>query len=317
MKVTTFTDTMIKKLKPEDKKFIRSEGNGFTIRVMPSGVKTWLYVYSIDGKRREMNLGSYPDVELETARDKFDAARKKVKNGIDPIEEMEEIRESKRNALTVEKLAGDYVKLYAEKFKRSWEKDQQILNRDVVPLWGKRKAEDIKRTDVVALLDGIVARNAPIMANNTFAVIRKMFNWAVEKGKLENTPCTGLKAPAPKVERDRALSETEIKTLWASLDRIDLNMSAENKRALKLILLTAQRPGEVIGLHTREIDGDWWTLPAERSKNGREHRVYLAATVKDIIAEAIAEVKRCRSYRLPRNTAALYSLHRIRKKISR
>jgi integrase len=119
-----------------------------------------------------------------------------------------------------------------------------------------------------------------------------MYNWAVEKGKLENTPCTGLKLPAPKVERDRALSEAEIKTLWASLDRKDLNMSGENKRALKLVLLTAQRPGEVIGLHTKEIDGNWWTIPAERSKNGREHRVYLTATVLGTIAESIAEVER-------------------------
>ena len=69
----------------EDKKYIRSEGNGFTIRVMPSGVKTWLYLYAFDGKRREMNLGSYPDVTLETTTGKFEDAKKKVNNGIDPM----------------------------------------------------------------------------------------------------------------------------------------------------------------------------------------------------------------------------------------
>lgn len=286
MKVTTFTDTMIKKLKAADKKYIRGEGNGFTIRVMPSGVKTWLYVYSIDGKRREMNLGNYDDgkgVSLETARDKFDAAKKKVRNGIDPIAELEEQLETKRNALTVEKLVDDYIKLHAKKFKRSWEKDAQILNRDIIPLWGKRKAEDVKRKDVVSLLDGIVARNAPIMANNTFAVIRKMFNWALEKGKLESTPCLGLKLPSPRVECDRVFSEKEIGVFWESLERTDLNMSVEIRKALKLVLVTAQRPGEVIGMHTNEIDGHWWTLPAGRSKNGREHRVYLTDTALDLI----------------------------------
>jgi len=61
MKVTTFTDIMIRKLRPEDKKYIRGEGNGFTVRVMPSGAKTWLYAYTFDGKRRELNLGCYPN----------------------------------------------------------------------------------------------------------------------------------------------------------------------------------------------------------------------------------------------------------------
>lgn len=62
MKVITFTDLMVRKLKPEEKKYVRGEGNGFTVRIMPSGVKTWLYVYNFDGRRREMNLGIYPEV---------------------------------------------------------------------------------------------------------------------------------------------------------------------------------------------------------------------------------------------------------------
>ena len=313
-----FVDPTIRNLEPaQDTDYVcMADGEpGFGIRVYPGGTMTFFYQYKVDSQRRTMTLGNYVseskkggEQSLKSARDLYQAERVKVKalrrgsaDGVDPVQEIKRQKQERiysdlkyRDALTVKKLVDDYIKLYAEKFKRSWEKDQQILNRNVVPLWGKRKAEDIKRTDVVSLLDGIVARNAPIMANNTFAVIRKMFNWAVEKGKLEHTPCTGLKLPAPKVERDRALSETEIKTLWASLDRIDLNMSAENKRALKLVLLTAQRPGEVIGLHTREIDGNWWTLPAERSKNGREHRVYLTATAIEIITKAIAEVKRLR-----------------------
>jgi len=89
MKKTTFTDTMIKKLKPLDDDYSRSEGNGFTIRVMPSGVKTWLYQYQLDGKRRKMSLGSYPDITMETARSHFEDAKKKVKNGIDPVAEKE------------------------------------------------------------------------------------------------------------------------------------------------------------------------------------------------------------------------------------
>ena len=282
-KKIVFTDTMIKSLKPAAAKYIRSEGNGFTIRVMPSGVKTWLYAYALDGKRREMNLGSYPDVTLEKARDKFEDAKKMVKNGIDPLAEEEEKAETRRKASTVAELVKEYIERHAKRFKKSWEKDEQILNRDIIPVWGKRKAGDIAKRDVVHLLEGIVDRGAPAMANNCFQIIRKMFNWAVEKDILHHTPCTGVKLPSPKLSRERTLNDSEIRSMWHNLDQCA--MTDEIRRALKLILLTAQRPGEVIGMHTSEIDGKWWTIPAERAKNGKTHRVYLTDTALDLVGD--------------------------------
>lgn len=283
MRKTIFTDTMIRKLKPTDKKFVRGEGNGFTVRVMPSGVKSWLYVYEIDGKRREMGLGQYPEVTLETARTKFEDARRMVKNGKDPMAAQEEAKEARRKAPTVADLVEEYIERHARRFKKSWAKDEQILNREVIPVWGKRKAADITKRDVIHLLERIVDRGAPAMANNTFQIIRKMFNYAAEKDILQHTPCTGVKLPTPKQHRERTLSEEEIKTLWKSLDRTDLNMSEEIRRALRLILVTAQRPGEVAGMHSREIDGRWWTVPVERAKNGRSHRVYLSDLALELI----------------------------------
>ena len=163
------------------------------------------------------------------------------------------------------------------------------MNYDVIPAWGRRKAADIVKRDVVLLLEKIVDRGSPIMANNTFAVIRKMFNWAVEKDILPNTPCTGVKPPAPKVSRERALSETEVRTFWDNLD--SCAMSGEIRGALKLILVTAQRPGEVIGMHTDELDGEWWTIPAERAKNGKAHRVPLSPLALEIVIKSIGQVK--------------------------
>ena len=287
MKVTTFTDVMVRKLKPEEKKYIRGEGNGFTIRVMPSGVKTWLYVYTFDGKRREMNLGIYPDVTLEAARVKFDDARRRVKNGIDPLEEIERAAEERLKAPTVADLITEYISRYAKRFKKSWQDDQRILEKEVLPIWGKRKAADIRKRDVLALLEKIVDRQAPVMANNTFKIMRKMFNWSVEQDILTSSPAFMVKLPSPKVERDRALSSDEIRTLWKSLD--DASMSDATRRALKLVLVTAQRPGEVAGMHTSEIDGRWWTIPASRAKNGKTHRVYLTDTALDLIADASRE----------------------------
>lgn len=97
--------------------------------------------------------------------------------------------------------------------------------------------------------------------------------------------------PAPLVVKDRVLDAAEIKTLWNSLNDKTVSMIPEVRHMLKLILITAQRPGEVSGLHTREIDGEWWNIPAERSKNGKAHRVYLTGLARGIIAEAIQRVK--------------------------
>ncbi|NVN97429.1 tyrosine-type recombinase/integrase, partial [Candidatus Nomurabacteria bacterium] len=147
--------------------------------------------------------------------------------------------------------------------------------------WSSRKAEDITKRDIVLLLESIMERGAPIMSNLTFAVIRKMFNFAVERDILPHSPANGIKMLAPKVARERVLTEQEIKTLWRTLDAAA--MTDEIKRVLKLILVTAQRPGEVVGIHTSEIDGRWWTIPSNRSKNKTTHRVYLTDTALELI----------------------------------
>jgi integrase len=283
MKVTTFTDTMIKKLKPEDKKYIRGEGNGFTIRVMPSGAKSWLYIYALDGKRREMNLGSYPDVTLETARGKFENAKRQVKNGVDPLAEEEAREDARRKAPTVAKLITEYIEKHAKPSKRSWYEDERILNKDALAAWGNRKAADIKKRDVVLLLESIIERGSPGSANSNFKIIRKMFRFAVQRDILEHSPCDGVVMPAPLNRGDRVLNEAEIKTLWNSLDTC--HVSPEIRRAIRLILATGQRPGEVIGMHVSEIDDRWWTIPAERSKNKKAHRVYLTETALNLIGD--------------------------------
>jgi len=284
---TRFTDKHIKNLKPREKEYWEREGQGFAIRVLPSGEKAWYFIYTFNGRKRYMRLkdGGYPDVSLADAREAFDIAKVKVKNEIDPLAEKQAERDERRKAPTIADLVNEYIERHAKRFKKSWAKDEAILNRDVVPAWGKRKAADITKRDVLLVLEGIVNRDAPAMANNCFQIIRKMFNWAVEQDILPHTPCSGVKLPSPKLARERALSESEIKALWENLGRTDLNMSPESRRALKLILVTAQRPGEVIGMHSSEIDGRWWTIPSERAKNGKAHRVYLTDTALSLVGD--------------------------------
>ena len=282
MKITTFTDTRIRKLKSTDKKYIRGEGNGFNVRVMPSGVKTWLYLFSIGGKRREMKLGNYPEVTLEAARVKFEDARRKVKNGIDPISEKEQEIDNRIKALTVEDLAKEYMERHAKvnKRKSSWTEDERLLNVNVLPKWGKRKAHDIKKRDCVVLLESFMDR--PALCHNVLKLTRKMFNFAVERDIIEFSPFRGVKAPVQIRSRERALTQCEIKAFWTT-ELPKASMSPEVKKILKLALLTGQRVGEICGINTAEIDENWWTIPAERTKNGVTHRVYLTMTALDLL----------------------------------
>jgi integrase len=288
------SDLTVKNLKKKSARYDKREGGGFTVRIWPSGTKTWLYIFTYEGKRYQMNLfkrgHGYPEVTTDEARKKYNEAHDLLMAGKNPAAAEREKIEARRKAPTVTDLCREYIERHAKRFKRSWEKDERILYHDIIPAWGKRRAADIEKQDVVRLLETIVVdREAPGMANNTFQIVRKMFNFAIERDILKYSPCTGVKMPAPKNSRTRVLSETEIKTFWDNLD--GAAMFSESKNALKLILVTAQRPGEVIGMHTNEIDSEWWTIPAERAKNGKIHRVYLTGMAREIMQQAIDYVK--------------------------
>ncbi len=283
-----FTDTMIKRLKPADKEYRKSEGNGFTIRIMPSSYKSWLYLYAINGKRKCMNLGQYPEVTLETARHKFSAARKLVKNGVDPLEVAEQAQDERRMAPTVSELFDDYMIRHAKLNKResSWREDERLFKVNVEPSWGKRKAAEIKKRDCITLLHLYTDR--PALCQNIMSLTRKLFNFAVEKDILEHTPFTGVKVPVELASRERILTEAEVIKLWLT-ELPKAAISDEIKRIIMFLLLTGQRVGEVCGINVNEIDGCWWTLPPERMKNGQTHKVYLTDTAIELLGTPYTE----------------------------
>jgi integrase len=288
-----FTDKYIFNLKPQVKMYQQREGDGFGIRVLPSGLKIWVFTYTFDGKRRQMNLGSYPDKKLADARTDYAAAFSILhdkNNPRDPQEQRDQKhdtkrleREERRLAPTVKTLITEYINKHAKPTKRSWYEDERILNKDALVAWGDIKVADIKKRDIILLLQSIIERGSPGSANNNFKIIRKMFRFAVQQDIIAHSPCDGVVMPAPLNRGDRVLSESEIKILWKNLDTC--NVSPRIRSAIRLILVTAQRPGEVIGMHTSEIDGKWWTIPAERSKNKKAHRVFLTDTALDLIGE--------------------------------
>ncbi len=288
-----FTELAIKNLKPKSQKYyvradMGSSKNGFALCVYPTGVKSWFFIYTFEKKRESKVLGNYPDMGLAKATDEFDKYWQIYKSGINPKQLEVEEKELQRLAPTVDDLCTDYIKKHAMKKKKSWQEDKRALDKEVIPFWGKRKAADIKKRDVVLLLEKVDERGAPVMANRLRALIQKMFNFAVERDILEFNPCAGVKPLHSEKPKERALSDEEIKTLWENLNKTEIIMSHSIKQALKLTLVTAQRPGEVIGIHKSEIKEKWWTIPSERSKNGKTHRVYLTDLALEIIGSANA-----------------------------
>jgi integrase len=160
---------------------------------------------------------------------------------------------------------------------------RRLLEKDVLLAWGKRKVQEITRRDVVVLLDKVRDRGAPVTANRLLGRLTRLFNFACERGILEESPCTRLKKTEEQ-PRERVLTDAELAAFWQGID--DTGIHPGTALALRLILVTGQRPGEVSGMAWGEIDEHWWTIPAERTKNGREHRVPLTTMAHTLLTHA-------------------------------
>jgi integrase len=147
-------------------------------------------------------------------------------------------------------------------------------------VWTGRQVGAIRRRDVVDLLDGIRDRS-PATARLTYSALRGLFAWCVEREMVASSPCDHVKAPPRPEARDRVLSDDELRTIWNGAEALGHPFAP----ILKLLILTGQREAEVAGMAWVEVDlnAATWTLPKERTKNGREHVVDLSPQALAII----------------------------------
>lgn len=298
-----FTDRGVAALKPRPGRYeVWEDGRtGFGLRVAPSGRKSWVWLYRHRGRPRRISFGTYPELGLADAHLRLAEARKILEAGDDPGLLLAAGRRAERTAETVEELAELYLEKWARPRKRSAAEDERILRRDVVPAWAGRRARNVERRDVVELLDRIVRRGAPIAANRTLAVVRKMFNFALGRDLVPANPCAMVAAPARENARERVLAAEEIRAVWRGLPAT--GMSPAVQLTLKLMLATAQRKGEVSRAEWPEFDlgAGLWTIPAERAKNGLAHRVPLSGLALEVLGQARAGIGDARwVFRSPR-----------------
>jgi integrase len=278
------TDPFLRSLRPVERgraEYWDTKVTGLCLRVSESNRKTWTVVYRFNGRLRRYTLGVYPLIALADARQRAAFALLEVSSGTDPSAAKIEAR----HAETFHDLAKEDVEHHAV-FKKRGDEDRRLLygsphkkrtgKTPHVPLvrrWGTMRVRDITRRDVRELLD-MTATKSPVMANRVLALVRKMFNFAIEHDWLDVNPCHMVKRVVRERPRDRVLSEDEIQAVWTALDDEHPVMAS----LIRLRLLTAQRGGELHGARWEEVDfrTSWWTIPGDRSKNGLSHRVPLS-----------------------------------------
>jgi integrase len=289
VQLKSFTDTAVKALKPTTKEadYLEEGSNGFGIRVSPSGLKKFFYRYNIDSKRRFMQLGHYKQsptdtgITLAEARRLYVIARDKVKLGIDPLTERVVAAVERKRTPFVADWVDEYL-CYAKQHNRRWKDRERALKKDFVPRFGQLKITALTRRDIMAMLLDVVARGASVQANRLQSYISKVLSHAVDHGILDtNVLLHAKKVGGPETPKDRYLADNEIKTFWTGLDAV--KMGWMYKSVLKLTLLTGQRPGEICQMCRDDIDGDWWIIPANASKNRNATLVYLTPTAKKLI----------------------------------
>ncbi len=282
------TDTQIAGLKARAKRYevFDEGGRALAVRVGKSGKKSFVFLYHFGGRLRRLTLGTYPKMRLADANIALGRARKQLEEGNDPAAQMLAARGAERSAETIEQLCDDYIERYAKPNKRSAAEDERLLMREVLPHWRGKKAKDIHRRDVTRLLDGIVDRGSPVTANRTLAVIRRMFNFAVDRGVIEQCPCSRMRAPHKEKPRERALQREEIKAFWDAIAAAPIEHNL--RQVIRLLLVTGQRKSEIVGLQKREIDGATkiWTLPSIRQKKDKERLIPLSPLALELIGSA-------------------------------
>lgn len=273
----------------------RDAPRGFGLRVTQAGGVAFILKYTVDGRQRRKTIGDYPTWTLEAARAEARELVQSIAKGHDPLEE----KRRRRAEPLVKDLATEWLDKAATGLKSESAIRSYILN-DVVPAIGNMKVTDVRRRDVIELVEA-KAKTAPRAAAHVLLYARRMMDYATDRDLIPANPLAGLKPgsiqvrgkrdPLKAVVRARILDHEEIRAFWASVETGGLYRLTA--LALKLVLVTGQRPGEVAGMHESEIKGRWWTIPASRrGKTDSTHNVYLTDTALQIIAEAKDERER-------------------------
>lgn len=265
-----------------------SDGGGLLLVVRKSGAKSWLWRGQANGKRRDIGLGTYPDVSLAEARDKAAATRKQMRAGDDPVEVK---RAAKKAAATIPTFRAAAEAVHTER-KGDWRNDKHksqwinTLTTYAFPAIGDRPIDKVTSGDVRDLMVPIW-QNKPETARRVLQRIGKVLDWGYAKGYCAGeAPIrsirAGLNRQTKRPDHFASLPHDQVAALMTKLFESD----TAGRLVMRFLILTAARSGEVRGATWEEISDGVWTVPAERMKAHREHVVPLSAAAAAVLETA-------------------------------
>jgi integrase len=247
---------------------------GFGVRVHSGGKRVWLVQYRLGARQRRFGLGSTKILDAASARQKAKEMLASVQLGKDP-------QMQKRAAIAeAASTLGSTIELYLSRAERqlkprSFVETKRYLTASWKPLHGT-PLSGLDRKAVAARLSAIELGSGPVAANRARAALLSALAWAIGEGLTETNPVVGTNLREEK-PRQRVLTGAELARIWNATNEGDFG------KIVRLLILTGQRRGEVGGMRWSEIKGDLWTVPAARTKNGREHAVPLAEEAVTIL----------------------------------
>lgn len=275
------SDTAIRNLKPREKPYKVADFDGLFVLVKPSGSRLWQFKYRIGGKEKLLSIGPYPETSLAQARAKRDAARSMVANGVDPSEAKQE--QKRRSQVQDRVTFAAQAREYLDKIRREGRADMTMRKLEwllgmAIDDLGGRPIADISAPEVLRCLRKVEARGTHETARRLRSTMGTVFRFAVASGIATTDPTYALRAALvrPKASPRAAIIEpVELGKLLRAI--AGYNGQAVTKIALELLALLVPRPGELRQARWSEFDlaAAVWSVPAERMKMRRPHRVPL------------------------------------------
>lgn len=283
------TDTQIKKTKPTDKPIKLSDGSGLFLLIVPAGGKWWRFRYRFDGRQKELSMGIYPDVPLAKARERRDAARRLLGDGIDPGENRiaQKTAKAGRAANSFEVIAREWFE--ARKAKWAPSHSGRLIKRlenDVFPWIGGKPIAEIAALELLSVLKRIEGRGTLDTAHRVHQDCGQVFRYAVATGRAERDPTGDLRGALPTATGGHFAAITEPDQVGELLRAIDgFKGTFIVQCALKLAPMLFVRPGELRQARWQDFDLDKAEWKYLVTKTKTEHLVPLASQAVTVFRE--------------------------------